>query len=203
MLVSENGLLSGVSVPRSAPGDDERHVRTQAARHETPTLAAVFETHADFVWRQLKSLGVLEADIDDALQDVFLVVQRRLPEFDGKANIRTWLYAICLRKASEHRRRARHHREQPLDDLQQASCPTTPPPQQEQTERHNVQLLLERALAELPENKRQVFVLFEVEGLSMQEVAAAIQCPLFTAYSRLRAARNALKSKLRAQGVTL
>jgi RNA polymerase sigma factor (sigma-70 family) len=80
--------------------------RTMADKVGVPDLAGVYEAHFRYVWRCLRSLGVRDAQLDDALQDVFLVVQRRLPEFDGGAELRTWLYAIALRIARKYRERA-------------------------------------------------------------------------------------------------
>src|SRR6187402_2587413 len=74
---------------------------------ERPELGAVYEAHFRYVWRCLRSLGVHDAQLDDAVQDVFVVVQRRLGEFDGNAALRTWLYAIALRIARKYRDSAR------------------------------------------------------------------------------------------------
>src|SRR6185436_10715384 len=90
---------------REAPQDspaDERGALTAPL-----DLSAVYEAHFRYVWRCLRSLGVHDAQVDDALQDVFVVVQRRLPEFDGGAQLRTWLYAIALRVSRKYRERAR------------------------------------------------------------------------------------------------
>ena len=90
-----------------------RHVAPQdppvdAARAGKPAdLGAVYEANFRYVWRCLRSLGVHDAQLDDALQDVFVVVQRKLPEFDGGAQLRTWLYAIALRISRKYRERWR------------------------------------------------------------------------------------------------
>src|SRR3954464_2285619 len=93
------GALGRRAVPRPLP----------SAEPQAPVLdlATVYEAHFRYVWRCLRSLGVRDAQLDDALQDVFLVVQRRLPSFDGGAELRTWLYAIGLRVARKYRDRAR------------------------------------------------------------------------------------------------
>src|SRR5687768_4361588 len=78
---------------------------SRASSAERPTLAAVYEAHFRYVWRCLRSLGVRDAQLDDALQDVFVVVQRKLDAFDGGAGLRTWLYAIALRIARKYRER--------------------------------------------------------------------------------------------------
>jgi RNA polymerase sigma-70 factor (ECF subfamily) len=153
----------------------------------------VFDEHARFVWRTVRHLGVAESDIADVCQDVFVAVHRKLAGFEGRSGLRTWLYAICLRVCSEHRRRAYNRRErahaEPLSDgpLDSAQQPDT---QVEQ--RHRVLALLDL----LDEDKRVVLVLYEIEGLTMKEVAEVVGCPMQTAYSRLHAARERLAAAL-------
>src|SRR5437867_3152137 len=82
-----------------------------------PTFDAIFHECAPFVWRVVQRLGVREADLDDVCQEVFLVVHRRLETYDGGSSVRTWVYGICLRIASDYRRRAHNRYEQPVDPL--------------------------------------------------------------------------------------
>lgn len=152
-----------------------------------PAFRDIFEEHAPYVWRALRSLGVAERDADDACQEVFVVVHRRLPEFEPRANLRTWLYAICLRAASDYRRRAFVRREQMTDAPPDLS---TLPEQQERVERAWARDALDRALERLDDDKRDVFVLYELEGLSMAEIAEVVGAPLKTVYSRLAVARR-------------
>jgi RNA polymerase sigma-70 factor (ECF subfamily) len=87
-------------VPQDCPADE-------CAPSAAPAdLSAVYEAHFRYVWRCLRSLGVHDAHLDDALQDVFIVAARKLADFDGGAELRTWLYAIALRIARKHRARA-------------------------------------------------------------------------------------------------
>src|SRR5262245_44836563 len=72
-----------------------------------PTLDAIYEAHVAYVWRVVQRLGVPESSADDAVQDVFLVVHRKLDGFEGRSSIRTWLYGIALRVARDHRRKRR------------------------------------------------------------------------------------------------
>src|SRR6186713_2887600 len=71
-----------------------------------PAFAEVYESCAKLVWRNLRRLGVPEAALEDAAQDVFLVVHRRLSEFEGRSTLRTWIFGIVLRVAARHRRKA-------------------------------------------------------------------------------------------------
>jgi len=139
------------------------------------------------VWRALRHLGVAEADVEDASQDVFVVVHRRLADFRGDSSIKTWVYGICVRVAADYRRRARVVREVPAAE---PPAVAQPPEQDEQFARRQSVQQLARILDQLDDEKRAVFVLYEVEELTMIEVAKALECPLQTAYSRLHAARR-------------
>jgi RNA polymerase sigma-70 factor (ECF subfamily) len=161
---------------------------------ERPSFDEVFENCSGFVWSVLAKLGVPSADVPDVCQDVFIVVHRRLPDFDGRTALRSWIYGICVRTASDYRRRMRGRKEQPMDLFPE---PAVPAPQDEELERRRARALLEAVLDDLGEEKRAVFVLYELEELTMGEVAAALGCPLQTAYSRLYAARTAVTNAFR------
>lgn len=152
-----------------------------------PVFTEVFARHAPFVWRVLRRLGVREAEVEDLCQEVFVVVHRKLPEFEGRSSLPTWLYGICVRTASDHRRRAHVRREQPTDRPPERAGSA---PQLREIERRQAKAMLDDALDRVPDDQRAVFVLFEIEQLSMNEVAEAVGCPLKTAYSRLYAARK-------------
>ena len=152
----------------------------------------VFQEHAPYVWRALRRLGVAEADADDVCQDVFLVVHRKLGTFHG-GSLRTWLYGICLRVASEHRRRPYRRREDIVEAVPDEGVDAS---QEDELERRRALALLDEALDQLDDDKRAVFVLFELEQMPMVEVAEAAGCPLQTAYSRLHAARKIVEAAL-------
>jgi RNA polymerase sigma-70 factor, ECF subfamily len=156
-----------------------------------PSTAAVFREFAGFAWRVLRRLGVPDADADDVLQEVFVTVHRKLPGFEGRSSVRTWLYGICVRVASDYRRRARARRET-LSEV--AVEPALEPGQEEHVATGQARVLLDSVLDGLDDAKRAVFVLYEIEELSMGEVAAALECPLQTAYSRLHAARREVET---------
>lgn len=157
------------------------------AAQPIPRFAEIFREHAPYVWRVMRRLGVREADAEDLCQEVFVVVHRRLPEFEGRSSLRTWIYGIAIRVASDHRRRAHVRRERPTEELPEERRSA---PQMKELEREQARALLDAALSELDDDKRAVFVLYEIEGLEMKEVAEAVGCPLQTAYSRLHAARK-------------
>jgi RNA polymerase sigma-70 factor, ECF subfamily len=147
----------------------------------------VVRAHGPFIARSLRYLGVLEADLEDAAQEVFVVVHRRLGTFEGRAALSTWLYGVCTRVASARRRRAYHRYEslvpEPLE-------PAIAPSQEADLERQELRTRLLAVLDRLDEDKRAVFVLYEIERQPMKDVAQAVGCPLQTAYYRLHAARG-------------
>jgi RNA polymerase sigma-70 factor (ECF subfamily) len=152
-----------------------------------PTLREIFDAHAAYILRSLRHLGVAESDIEDVGQEVFVTVHRRLSSFEGRSKLRTWLYGICLRVASDYRRRAHVRRERatadPARDLPE---PEERAPDAQVQARAELRALLDQ----LDDDKRAVVVLYEIEGFSMKEVAEILGCPLQTAYSRLHAARD-------------
>ncbi|HEY8377151.1 MAG TPA: sigma-70 family RNA polymerase sigma factor [Nannocystis sp.] len=146
----------------------------------------IYRDHVGFVWRNLRRLGVPEDEIEDAAHEVFMVVLRRLPEFDGGAAITTWLYAIARGVASNRRRgelrRLRRHAEAP--------APLPPPSPIDHLERARAAADVARFLAGLDPDQRAVFELFEIEGLRAHEIAEALDLNVNTVYTRLRAARQ-------------
>lgn len=149
------------------------------------SLEVVYESEFRFVWRSLARLGVPPSDIADAAQEVFLVVHRRLGEFDQRCKVSTWIYRICFNVASDRRRRAHVRREIPHDHAALEGTPTAATARSEDLE------LFDSLVASMELEQRAVFVLFEVEGYAGPEIAEMMDCPLPTVYSRLRLARAA------------
>jgi RNA polymerase sigma-70 factor, ECF subfamily len=156
-----------------------------------PAFDDVYAEHLPFVWRVLRTLGVPEAAREDAAQDVFVVVHRRLPEFEGRAAITTWLFAIARRVASTHRR-ARTN--EPLSDDPAGTSDTFAA-----FSRAQAAATVMSILDTLDEDKRIVFALVELEQMSVPEVARMLDLNLNTAYSRLRLARHAFELAVRAR----
>jgi RNA polymerase sigma-70 factor (ECF subfamily) len=181
-------------------GVAEAHAMTQPVA-PAPHPQEVFEQHAVFVWRTVRRFGVAEADLQDAAQEVFLVVLRRLVDFDTRAALRPWLYGICMRVAAEYRRRATARREIAVDELPE---PPVAPGQDAGVRQRELHQRLTSALAGLDPKQSEVFVLFELEELTLAEIAEAVGCPLQTAYSRLQVARRHVQQAFaRAEGSTL
>lgn len=160
-----------------------------AATPQQLSLEAIHESHVDFVWCSLQRLGVPKPDLEDALQEVFIVVHAKLSTFDGSSRLSTWLFGICLRVASGQRRRAYRRREQAVANLEEtAGAVATPSAEASLLEREALQNL-ETVLGALELERRAVFVMFEIEGMGCPEIATLLGLPLGTVYSRLAAAR--------------
>lgn len=156
-------------------------------------VRAVFDEHFEFVWRSLRRLGVRESDVDDALQEVFVVVHRKRDEFEGRSRLSTWLYGICFRVASDYHRRAHVRREQPTDQPIEpvASADTSANDPEQRVHGAQARALLDEALDALDLEKRAVFVLYEIDELPVEEISLRVGVPVGTVYSRLKAARMA------------
>lgn len=158
-----------------------------------PDFGALVREHAPYVWRVLRRLGVRESDVEDVAQEVFVVVYRKLGEFEGRSSLRTWIYGICARTASDHRRLAHVRREEATSRPPERAGSA---PQLAELEARDRRAMLDAALDALDDDKRAVLVLYEIEEVPMKEVAEAVGCPLQTAYSRLHAARRDLKRSI-------
>lgn len=155
----------------------------------------VYETQFAFAWRNLRRLGVRESQLRDAAQDVFLVVYRRLADFEGRGPLSAWLYSIVVRVASQYRRTRLRKDLEHTEDPDGVADTSRLGPEDNAGHNEDVRLLME-LLDALDEGKREVFVLSDLEGLTAPEVAELLELKLNTVYSRLRAARLELKAAL-------
>lgn len=158
-------------------------------------LEAIYQAHADFVWRNLLRLGVPRDDVSDAVQDVFLIVHEQLARFEGRCAISTWLFTICRSVAHKRRNQAKREREQVLVD----DADTTVDLRADvgRAAEHNQDLaLLASILDGLEPEQRTVFILFELERMTGEDISAALEIPLGTVYSRLQLARTAFRQAL-------
>jgi RNA polymerase sigma-70 factor (ECF subfamily) len=156
------------------------------------TIRDVHDRHADFVWRTLQRLGVRSMDLEDQMQEVFIVAHRRLGSFNGSSALNTWLFGICLRVAAAHRRRAHVRRERAQSDAEdELALESGANPESAAIERET-RRELDELLGTIDLEKRAVFVMFEVEGLTTSEIASVMGTPVGTVYSRLAAARAEL-----------
>jgi RNA polymerase sigma-70 factor, ECF subfamily len=178
-------------VTRSAPAADSWDVAAPAPDAAGVQLEfdRVYEEHLPFVWRVLAGLGVPESRLEDAAQDVFVIVHGKLGEFEGRSKLTTWLYSIARHVALEQRRKLardrRREREIAGPVLDDAAAPT---PEQE-TDAAEARRVLLDLLGRLDPAKREVFVLVEIEQVPVRDVARLLKIKENTAWSRLRLAR--------------
>jgi RNA polymerase sigma-70 factor (ECF subfamily) len=172
-------------------------------RPQRPSFAEVFRAHLPFAWRVLRSLGVPSADIEDICQEVFVVVHRKLPAFEPRASLSTWIYGICWRVWKDEKDRSYRRHEEPTAALPESpAADRTPPLTPGDWANHNEALQLLSVIVDgLDENQRTVFVLCDLEQVPMKDVAAMLGCPLQTGYTRLHAARDHVRAEwLRRRG---
>jgi RNA polymerase sigma-70 factor (ECF subfamily) len=158
-------------------------------------VVAIHDRHADFVWLTLQRLGVRDPDVEDMLQEVFVVVHRRLSSFDGSARMTTWLFGICVRVAAAYRRRAFRRHERPMAQVPDQPAPEDTSPEHA-TAMGQARQCLHAALDRMNLEKRAIFVMFELDEVSCDEIAEMLSIPIGTVYSRLHAARNDFQEAL-------
>lgn len=171
------------------PGRSGQSPRMSTESTSGPTLPAfkvLYSQHYAFIWRSLVHFGLDEARADDALQDVFIVVHRRLPDFDGRTHLRSWLFGIARRVARGYLR-GELRRQKRLELVPEPEPATGP---DEHLQRARAVALIDEFLASLESTQRDVFFLADIEGLTAPEIADALGVKLNTVYSRLRAARK-------------
>jgi len=157
-----------------------------------PTFAELYESCFTFVWRTARRLGTPEASLDDMVQEIFIIAYRRLEEFEGRSSVKTWLYGIVFNVVRAHRRelRAKHPHallaERPVDLEMVVDRADRP---DDRAAKREAARFVDRFIDGLDDDRRDVFVLAELEQLTAPEIAAVLDVPLNTVYSRLRLAR--------------
>ena len=186
--------LAGEMAASSCSADPAREAELPVqAGDADDCIRGLYQDHFDFVWRNLRRLGVPGYQLDDATQDVFLVAHRRFPDFEPHAEPRAWLFGISYRVAADHRKATRRReRWFNRDASADAAVAADPDPQQAFAEREatrHVQALLDT----LDLDKRAVLILVDLEDMTVPEAARALGWGLDSAYGRLRRARDAFK----------
>ena len=153
---------------------------------ESRRFFEIFQNEYAYVINSLRRLGTHECDLEDVAHEVFLVVHRRLERYDSNRPLRPWLFGIAFRVASDFRRLAHHRREVVREDIE---APDGARPLDEQVFASQARRIVERALESLEPDRRAVFIMCDIDGLHVPEIASALEIPLNTAYSRLRLAR--------------
>jgi RNA polymerase sigma-70 factor (ECF subfamily) len=170
------------AAPESAPED---------AAEEQLSFDEVYDRYFDDMWRALRRLGVPEMSAEDAAQDVFVIVHRRLSEFEGRSQLRTWIYGVALNVARSYRRKLARARSS-VDTL--SASESTPDRDAAQTQALQI---VDETLQAMDVEKREMFVLKEIEELTAPEIASILDLKLPTVYTRIRAARIQFTDLLR------
>jgi RNA polymerase sigma-70 factor (ECF subfamily) len=197
-------LIEAADIIEETPAPPKSGVKTLALVSESRPIAvdrdrafrALYNEHASFVWRNLRRLGVADADVEDKVQEVFVVAHRRWSDFvDRGHGPRAWLFQIALRVASDARRHKRRHPIDPDGGIAQDRA-SIEAPQAKEVARREALDLLDRALSTIDLGRRAVLVLHEIEQMTAPEIAKTLDIPLNTVYSRLRVARTELEQEI-------
>ncbi len=190
-----SALVAGLG-PASRPTLEPLAVPAPKEEGRGRTFRALYEEHVDFVWRNLRRLGVHASEVEDRTQEVFVVAHRRFDEFEDRGHgPRAWLFQIALRVASDARRHRRRHPEDP-DGGDATSRASVEPMQTDAIARREALSQLDAALETIDVGRRAVLVLHEIEEMTAPEIAQVLTIPLNTVYSRLRVARAELEEAL-------
>jgi len=154
-------------------------------------LETLYREQAPAVWRAIRRFGVQPHDVEDVAQEAFLIAHRNLASFDGRSSLRTWMYGIAWRCAVNFRRKERKHEDHQVEE-KHSDLAAQPAPQFDAVEQKQARQLLDELLEQLPQLQRAALVLYELENVSVAEIAEIMDCPAPTIYSRLRLARAAI-----------
>jgi RNA polymerase sigma-70 factor (ECF subfamily) len=157
-----------------------------------PDLHDIFEEHADHVGNSLRRLGVRDADVPDLVQEVFVVVHRILPDYDPERPMWPWLFGIAYRTAAAYRRKA--GREVLDDGALTSDRADSAENVVEAMRRAEDRTLALAAIQEIELHRRAVFVMADIDGVAVPEIARALGIGVNTAYSRLRLAREEFRA---------
>lgn len=164
------------------------------------TVAEVHQQHGEFIWKTLYRMGVRPPHLEDVYQEVFIVVHRRLDSYAGRCAITTWLFEVCFRVSAGYRRRAHFRREELVPDpasASRAAAPTSTP--ERELEKVQAAHRLHGLLRAIKLDQRVVFTMFELEGMTCDQIGESIGVPVGTVYSRLHRARKAFLRALSRQ----
>lgn len=188
-------LQAPIGVPDEEPGNAGLAVSSMVIRAGAKPLDfdEVFRTHFARVTRTMRSLGVDPAMVDDATQDVFVILHSKLHEFEGRSALATWIYAVTFRVAQNHRRKSRFRAHEPLSG---AEPEPSADPAEQFAERQAAEFV-QRFCSTLNEAKRDAFALCVIEERPPAEVAELLGISLSTLYSRVAAAREEFRRELR------
>jgi RNA polymerase sigma-70 factor, ECF subfamily len=159
-----------------------------------PTFDDIYDEHFAFVWRNVLNRGIPTSAVDDVVQEVFVVVHRKLASFEGRSSVRTWLAGIVRRVVADHVRKRGNapvgHEEIPVESVSLQRGPA------EELDAKAAARILDELLARMPEAQREVFILHEIEQMTGREIAETVGANENTVHTRLRAARRIFEEGL-------
>lgn len=175
-------------------GEDTSLSHVRARQPELPSFEELYHEYFSFVWRTARRMGIAESALDDVCQDVFVAIHRRLPEFEGRSSLKTWVFGFVLNVVQVHHRTLRrksvaHRATGEVVDPDTVMDRQSQAPDEKLSQTQAADIAHE-LLSRLPEDKRAVFILSELEGMSAGEIADAVNANVNTVYARLRAARQ-------------
>ncbi len=188
--------MLGRTAAASAPSAGTEDASSPRATGEVPPFPVVYQKYFAFVWRNARRLGVGPHIIDDVVQEIFIAVHSRLHTLCDPAALRSWIYGVVRRVSMGHVRLNQTRTESLSEAADETSIASGNPTPLDVAERTDRVKLLWRLLDQLDETKREAFILVELEEMTMPEVAQALELPLGTVYSRVRAARQAFEAAL-------
>jgi RNA polymerase sigma-70 factor (ECF subfamily) len=188
--------------PEVGPGSAQTEPQQQAASTgtsrrvdpERPSFRQIYDEYFAFVWRAVAHRGVPQAAMDDVVQEVFLVVHRKLAEFEGRSSLRTWLSAIARNVVADHLRK-RGNQRTGQEDVDSQPLSSAHDPGRALEQRDAVELC-EQLLSPMNDAQREVFVLHELQQLTTREIAELTETNENTVQTRLKAARKVFQSGL-------
>jgi RNA polymerase sigma-70 factor (ECF subfamily) len=187
--------------PRRPPSADvaDAELLVRIADGDLEPLGELYDRYARDVWRAVQRTLRDEGEVDDVLHATFMNLPRIASSYDGRASCRNWLCGIGVRLAMRHRRGAGRFRRM-LGAFAHAPPGRAVPDPERQASHQQELAALDRAMGRLSEKKRAVFVLVELEGLSAEDAARALEIPAATARTRLFHARRELQEALEREG---
>jgi RNA polymerase sigma-70 factor (ECF subfamily) len=179
---AETGALAA-----AASGPHAVDFTTSESSRVSAPFREVYDRYFGFVWRSAANRGVPTAALDDVVQEVFIVIHRKLPEFESRSSLRTWIAAIVRRVVADYKKKRGN---QPVGDETLEREPSVAPASSEALEGKAALELLDALLAKMTKEQREVFILHEIEQMSGAEIADLTSANENTVWTRLRAARR-------------
>lgn len=169
---------------------------TSTRRTLDETYRAFYAEHVRYVWKSLRRLGIAERDCEDLAQEVFVTIHRRFHERDPARPARPWLFGFVFRIALAHKRRLSTKSEIPTDDDRMGAAHDSSRDVGKAMNARDAYLLVHAALGELSIEQRAVVIMHDLDEVAAPEIAAALDVPLNTVYSRLRLGRERFRAAI-------